>query len=330
MEHLASAAPITNETPAVVTRGLCRNFGKVTALQNVDFVVHPGTILGLLGPNGSGKTTLLSILTGVISADSGSFQLLGESDHRAALARTGSLISRPLLWPHMTCRDNLRCVQAIASGKSNPEEVESLLVEVGLDGSAAQRKFGQCSTGMKQRLGIAAALLGNPDLLLLDEPTTGLDPEGMVEMRELVRSLGKTPGRTIIMSSHLLHEVELTCDHYAIIFRGNLADQGPITAPDTPTAQVQLGTTDNPAAVKVLEENGWSIRSGSPTSAAPDTFVIAADPGEEWKISRDLAENGIYPTLMRPSDPEKSPVGLEQKYLAAVGRIENPGTGETS
>lgn len=330
MEQPTNSPPVTNETPAVVTRGLCRNFGKVTALQNVDFVVRPGTVLGLLGPNGSGKTTLLSILAGFISADSGSFQLLGESEHRTALARTGSLISRPLLWPHMTCRDNLRCAQAIADGKSDPDEVDSLLAEVGLDGNAAQRKFGQCSTGMKQRLGIATALLGNPDLLLLDEPTTGLDPEGMVEMRDLVRSLGSNSGRTIIMSSHLLHEVELTCDHYAIIFRGNLADQGPVASPDIPTAQVQVGTTDNPGAVRVLEANGWSILGGPTTSESPGAIVVAAMPGEEWKISRDLADHGIYPVLMRPSNPGKSPAGLEQKYLAAVGRIDSPQAQGTS
>lgn len=334
MEQLANATPVINETPAVVTRGLCRNFGKVTALRNVDLDVRPGTVLGLLGPNGSGKTTLLSILAGFVSPDSGSFQLLGESDHRAALARTGSLISRPLLWPHMTCRDNLRCVQAIAGGGSDPDEVERLLAEVGLDGNAAHRKFGQCSTGMKQRLGIATALLGSPDLLLLDEPTTGLDPEGMVEMRELVRSLGKTSGRTIIMSSHLLHEVELTCDHYAIIFRGNLADQGPMTAPETPASQVQVGTTNNLEAVSVLEANGWTILGGPTPSeapgAVPDTVMVGAEAGEEWKISRDLAEKGIYPILMRPSDPEKSSAGLEQKYLAAVGRIESPQSGGTS
>ena len=334
MQQPATANPINTEIPAVVTRGLCRNFGKVTALRDVDFVVHSGTVLGLLGPNGSGKTTLLSILAGFVSPDSGSFQLLGESNHRAALARTGSLISRPLLWPHLSCRDNLRCVQAIAGGKGNPAEVDTLLAEVGLDGNAAHRKFGQCSTGMKQRLGIATALLGSPDLLLLDEPTTGLDPEGMVEMRELVRSLGKTSGRTIIMSSHLLHEVELTCDHYAIIFRGNLADQGPVTAHETPASQVQLGTTNNQEAARVLEANGWTILGGPTPSATldavPDTVMVAAEPGEEWKIPRDLAEKGIYLILMKPAEPEKSSAGLEQKYLAAVGRIESPETGGTA
>ena len=235
MTGTTDGSEVTLKTPAVLTQGLTRRFGRVTALNDVHFDVPSGTVLGLLGPNGSGKTTLLSILAGFISPTSGSYQLLGESDHRRALTRTGSLISRPLLWPHLSCRDNLCCVQGILGVPQTRDGVEQQLAEVGLEGNAANRKFGQCSTGMKQRLGIAVALLGDPELLLLDEPTTGLDPEGMVEIRELIRDLGNRSGRTIIMSSHLLNEVELTCDHFAIIFRGKLADQGSLT--DRPVSQ---------------------------------------------------------------------------------------------
>ena len=315
----------TSEIPAIVTQGLTRQFGRVTALNKVSLVVPSGTVLGLLGPNGSGKTTLLSILAGFIAPTAGNFQLLGQSDHSEALARTGSLISRPLLWPHLTCRDNLRCVQGITRGESDMDEVDRLLTEVGLDGSAANRKFGQCSTGMRQRLGIATALLGKPDLLLLDEPTTGLDAEGMVEIRNLIRELGNTPERSIIMSSHLLHEVELTCDHYAIIFRGNLVDQGPLTNTPPPASAVQVSTTDNKRALDCLVEKGWTASANSRDMVQHQSLLVETQPGAEWKVARDLAEFGIYPSDMRPSEPTRFTGSLEGKYLAAVGRGEVEG-----
>ncbi len=315
----------TSEIPAIVTQGLTRQFGRVTALNKVSLVVPSGTVLGLLGPNGSGKTTLLSILAGFIAPTAGNFQLLGQSDHSEALARTGSLISRPLLWPHLTCRDNLRCVQGITGGESDMDEVDRLLAEVGLDGSATNRKFGQCSTGMRQRLGIATALLGKPDLLLLDEPTTGLDPEGMVEIRNLIRELGNAPGRSIIMSSHLLHEVELTCDHYAIIFRGNLVDQGPLTNTPPPASAVQLNTTDNKRALDCLVNKGWTASTNSRDTVQHQSLLVEIQPGAEWKVARDLAEFGIYPSDMRPSEPTRFTGSLEGKYLAAVGRGEVEG-----
>ena len=262
------------DTAAVITQGLTMRFGSVTALDRVNFTLPTGTILGLLGPNGSGKTTLLSILAGFIAPTAGNFQVLGESRHRLALARTGSLISRPLLWPHLSCRDNLRCVQGIQTGRQDREEVERLLEQVGLSGQAATRKFRQCSTGMKQRLGIAAALLNDPELLLLDEPTNGLDPEGMVEVRELVRELGREWGRSIIMSSHLLNEVERTCDHYAIIYQGVLADQGRIgNAPTNYPANSPstcISTTDNARALRHLQEKGWDAATdGSAPLSVP-------------------------------------------------------------
>ena len=320
-----TSTELTSKIPAIVTQGLTRQFGKVTALNNVSLVVPSGTVLGLLGPNGSGKTTLLSVLAGFISPTAGNFQLLGQPDHSKALARTGSLISRPLLWPHLTCRDNLRCIQGITGLQPDLYEVDRLLAEVGLERSAANRKFGQCSTGMRQRLGIATALLGNPDLLLLDEPTTGLDPEGMVEIRNLIRELGNKPGRSIIMSSHLLHEVELTCDHYAIIFRGNLVDQGPLTSATLPVSAVQVNTTDNVRALDCLVKKGWSASANSRDTGQRQSLLVETQPGAEWKVARDLAEFGIYPSDMRPSESTRFAGSLEGKYLAAVGRGEVEG-----
>lgn len=315
---LAPAAP-----PAVITRDLSRQFGKVSALSCVNFALPAGAVLGLLGPNGSGKTTLLSILAGFLAPTAGSFALLNESRHRQALARTGALISRPMLWPHLSGRDNLRCLQGLYIGRAEQGETERLLTQVGLAGPAAERPFGQYSTGMRQRLGLAAALLGNPELLLLDEPTNGLDPEGMVEMRELIRDLGRAPGRSIIMSSHLLNEVERTCDHYAIIHRGVLAAQGEIGAAAAADGPVTvLATTDNARALTHLRDKGWTVVADT---AAPDWLRLSAAADTAWMAARDLAEIAVYPTGMRPAARAAAAGTLEQIYLAAV---DNRGTAE--
>jgi len=314
---------LTPADPAVVARGLTRKFGDFFALQDVNLEVPAGALLGLLGPNGSGKTTLLSILAGFISPTSGSFRLLGQPNHRDALTRTGSLISRPLLWPHLSCRDNLRCILGIHGLESGRKNVDSLLAQVGLEGNAASRKFSQCSTGMKQRLGIATALVGDPDLLLLDEPTTGLDPEDMVEIRDLVRTLGREGGRTVIMSSHLLHEVELTCDSYAIINRGNLVDQGDISDTEAVAAAVRIETTDNATALHCLRNNEWSVQTVSGESGPAESLLVDAIPGREWEMARDLAREGIYPKSMRPVARSSGTGSLEQKYLAAVAHAGN-------
>ena len=317
----------TPAVPAIVTQELSRNFGRVAALRNVSLEVPSGTLLGLLGPNGSGKTTLLSILAGFIAPTSGSFQLLGQEDHRQALSRTGSLISRPLLWPHLSCRDNLLCLQGMYGQDEAGDQADSLLARVGLDGGGASRKFGQCSTGMRQRLGIATALIGDPDLLLLDEPTTGLDPEGMVEIRELIRSLAQESGRTIIMSSHMLNEVELICDSYAIIYRGEVVDQGAVTARSSGSAYIQISTTDDSQALDYLQRKGWIAEFRNGQSGRPQTLLVNTSEGNGWEVARDLSEIRIFPVEMRPLSRDIAVGSLEEKYLAAVGRTETNGNG---
>ncbi len=313
---------------AVQARNLTRKFGSLTALDNVTLEVPRGTLLGLLGPNGSGKTTLMNILAGFIAPTSGEFRILEETDHSRALARTGSLISRPIFWPHLSCYDNLRCLQNIYGKGSAFQPAELLLEQVGLDSAAARRKFGQCSTGMKRRLGIAAALLGNPDLLLLDEPTSGLDPEGMVEIRRLVKSLGEQAGRTIIMSSHLLHEVELICDRYAIIYRGKVVDQGTVSTAAPVCTGTRIETTDNARALAHLAAKGWQVRTGDGLSHCPSFLEVDRTQGKEWKVARDLSGIGVYPLDMRPLENEERAASLEDRYLAAVGSRAFRETGE--
>ena len=282
--------------PAVAVSGLTKRFGRVTAVDDVSMEIPSGGVFGLLGPNGSGKTTLLAMLAGFISPTAGTITLLGKSGadgQRAALAGVGTLIERPIFWPYLSCRDNLKCLQGVYASDGGPAEIDDLLANVGLDGDASRRKFRACSTGMKQRLGIAATLLGNPSLLILDEPTNGLDPAGIVEVRELVRNLSNNGQRTVILASHLLNEVEQVCDQVAILQRGRLLYSGPVAGMGAP-ATAFLRTTDDERAAGRLGDAGWQI-----VSQSADGLEVAVTPGREWEISRDLANGGIYVSELR-------------------------------
>ena len=281
---------------AVVASGLTKRFGRVTAVDDVSLVIPAGGVFGLLGPNGSGKTTMLSMLAGFIKPTSGAITLLGQSEadgRRAGLSSMGALIERPIFWPYLSCRDNLKSLQGVYGSDGGHGEIDDLLATVGLDGDAARRKFRACSTGMKQRLGIAATLLGNPSLLILDEPTNGLDPAGIVEVRELIRSLANNGQRTVILASHLLNEVEQVCDRVGVLARGRLLYSGTVADMGTP-ALAFVRTTDDDEAATVLQGAGWRVSAQS-----TDGLEVAVSPGREWEISRDLANGGIYVCEMR-------------------------------
>ncbi len=289
-------------TSAVAFSGLTKRFGRVLAVDDVSLDVPTGAVFGLLGPNGSGKTTLLSMLAGFLRPTAGSITLLGRSGPaglREALGSVGALIERPTFWPFLSCRDNLRCLQGIYGSNGGDAEVDELLATVNLDDQAAHRKFAVCSTGMKQRLGIAAALLGNPSLIILDEPTNGLDPVGIIEVRELIRTLAKSGKpeeggrRTIILASHLLNEVEQVCDRVGVMVRGRLVYSGPVSGMGAPM-RVLVRTTDDARAAELLASAGWEVAGQSGSG-----LEIPASPGQEWEISRDLANAGFYVVEMR-------------------------------
>jgi ABC-2 type transport system ATP-binding protein len=289
-------------TSAVAFSGLTKRFGRVLAVDDVSLDVPTGAVFGLLGPNGSGKTTLLSMLAGFLRPTAGSITLLGRSGPaglREALGRVGALIERPTFWPFLSCRDNLRCLQGIYGSNGSDAEVDELLATVNLDDQAAHRKFAVCSTGMKQRLGIAATLLGNPSLIILDEPTNGLDPVGIIEVRELIRTLTKSGKpeeggrRTIILASHLLNEVEQVCDRVGVMVRGRLVYSGPVSGMGAPM-RVLVRTTDDARAAELLASAGWEVAGQSGSG-----LEITASPGQEWEISRDLANAGFYVVEMR-------------------------------
>ncbi|MBS1587876.1 MAG: ATP-binding cassette domain-containing protein [Bacteroidetes bacterium] len=219
---------------------LTKSYGPVQALKNVSFEVPEGCVFGILGPNGSGKTTLLGTILNVLNADAGSFQWFGGMQQDAARRQIGSLLETPNFYHYLSAMGNLEVNAAIKQrGKDDKLRV---LEKMGLL-QRKDSKFQTYSLGMKQRLAIAAALLGNPKVLVFDEPTNGLDPAGIAEVREMIRMLNKE-GITIIMASHLLDEVEKVCTHVAILKKGDLLLSGPVDEVLRSEDQVEVKAAD--------------------------------------------------------------------------------------
>ncbi|WP_431944598.1 ABC transporter ATP-binding protein [Actinacidiphila sp. bgisy167] len=245
---------------AILTSGLAKRYrGGQLAVDGLDLAVPRGSVFGFLGPNGSGKTTTIRMLMGLIAPTSGTAQVLGEPMPRAVrsvLPRVGALIEGPALYGYLSGRANLLRLDAAdptAGPRTRAARVDTALERVGL-AAAAGKKARAYSLGMKQRLGLAAALLRPRELLVLDEPTNGLDPQGMREIRSLVRELA-ADGATVFLSSHLLDEVEQVCTHAAVMSRGRLITQGTVEA--LSSARRLVVTTPDPAeAVRVLKERG--------------------------------------------------------------------------
>lgn len=205
-------------------QGLSKSYKNVRAIRNLDLQITEGQAYGILGPNGSGKTTTLSIVTGIIRQDSGSFLWFGEVPEASQRRNIGSLIETPHFYPYLNLEKNLRIICDI---KGMPYGDISRVLETAQLAERKRSRFSTLSLGMKQRLGIAAALLGDPSVLVLDEPTNGLDPEGIAEVREIVLQQVKE-GKTLILASHILSEVEKICSHVAILKKGELLANGPV------------------------------------------------------------------------------------------------------
>lgn len=211
--------------PIIRADHLTKRYGAVTAVDDVSFEVRRGEIYGFLGPNGSGKSTTIGMLLGLVAPSSGSIGLFGKSlDERdETLPRVGAIIESPAFYPYLSGRRNLRVLADLRPGVTD-KRIDEVIEIVGLSG-AANRKYSEYSLGMKQRLGIGWTLLHDPELLVLDEPTNGLDPAGMAEVRHLILQLA-SEGKTIFISSHLLNEIEQVCDRVTIIQRGKLIAEG--------------------------------------------------------------------------------------------------------
>lgn len=225
-----------------------KSYGPIQALKNVSFNVPSGSVFGILGPNGSGKTTMLGIILDVLKADAGTYQWLGGIPHDAARRSIGSLLETPNFYHYMSAWDNLQVAAAIK--QRGKDDRQAVLEKTGL-WQRKDSKFKTYSLGMKQRLAIASTLLGNPDVLVFDEPTNGLDPAGIAEIRELIIQLNQE-GKTIIMASHLLDEVEKVCTHVAILKRGDLLLSGKVDEVLVSEDQVEIGSTDITKLLSVI------------------------------------------------------------------------------
>ena len=208
----------------LTVENLSKNYGNIKALKGVSFSVPAGTVFGILGPNGSGKTTLLGIIMDVLKASGGGYKIFGEAPTNKQRKQIGTLLETPNFYHYLTAVQNLRIAAAIK--ERGVEDIDRVLEIVNL-ANRKNSRFSTYSLGMKQRLAIGAALLGNPDVLVFDEPTNGLDPVGIAEIRELIKKLSQQ-GKTIIMASHLLDEVEKVCTHVAILKQGTLITHGDV------------------------------------------------------------------------------------------------------
>ena len=274
-------------TAAIQTRGLTKRFGPVLAVDGVDLDVRPGDRYGFLGPNGSGKTTTVRMLLGLVHATSGEVEVLGEpipQRAKRALPHVGALVEGPAFYPHLPGRTNLRLLDAAGPGgslRSRRRRVEGVLEQVGL-AAVDRRPVKAYSLGMRQRLGLAAALLRGPRLLVLDEPTNGLDPQGIREMRDLLLALNRE-GTTVFLSSHLLSEVEQLCTRIGVVDRGRLVVQDDIDALRGPTGRVEVDTPDIALAASLLGDRVVA-RAGA-------RLVVRG--GEPADLARELVGGGV-------------------------------------
>jgi ABC-2 type transport system ATP-binding protein len=273
---------------AISVSGLTKRFGSLTAVDDLTVDIPTGGVVGLLGPNGSGKSTTIRMLLSLITPTSGTATVLGHpiNDPAAFLPRVGALIESPTMYPKLSAERNLRSLARLA-GVSDGRVAEVLHI-VGLTGRE-QDPFGDYSLGMKQRLGIAAALLRDPELLILDEPTNGLDPAGIVEIRDLLVGLGRQ-GRTVVVSSHLLAEIQAACDRLVIIQRGRLVFEGPLH-------ELLAHTTD---AVRLEPEHPGErdhlaqILTAADVRSSPDGEGLVVDGSHEpASLNRLAADAGI-------------------------------------
>lgn len=295
---------------AIRTEGLSKRFGKRTAVEDLTITVQQGEVFGLLGPNGAGKTTTMAMLLGLVRPSAGRAFVLGydmSRDAATALRYVGAMIEAPALYPYLSGRDNLR-VLARADGLAETR-VQAALEMVELTDRAADR-FGGYSQGMKQRLAIAAALLAEPALVILDEPTNGLDPAGTVEIRHLVRMLAQG-GRTVLISSHLLHEVEHICDQVAILKQGRLIAQGPVAELLHQHEGVVVRVDGEGAvemALALLRPLEW-IKGIEATDGR--MLHISVPITRTAEINRLLVTQGIAVTELRPREATLEQVFLE-------------------
>lgn len=308
-----------NSTSAIETVGLTKRFGERTALDGIDLQVPRGVAFGFLGPNGAGKTTIIRTLLGLTPASAGTMHVLGHrlpAERAQALQRVGAIVEEPRFHMHLTGRENLRIVSAVR-GPETLDRIDPVLARVGLS-ERADNRVKSYSMGMRQRLGVARCLLADPLLLILDEPTNGLDPAGIQEFREMIRALVEHEGRTVFISSHLLDEVEKTCDAAAIVDRGKIVTQGAIAelaAGGGARHELIVGVDDADGALGVLGAS--DLVEEARRSDEGIRVVLAGEPQTAAQINAALVRAGVGVTRLEPVRHS-----LEQRFLQITQRLD--------
>ena len=297
------------------TNSLTKQYGRHKAVNSVNVHIRQGDIYGLIGRNGAGKTTLLKMISGLASPTEGDFTLFGKTGKEAYryLSRVGTLIESPGIYPNMTAADNLK-LKCLAMGVRKENEIEELLDIVGLS-DAGKKKVKNFSMGMKQRLGIALALVGDPDLVVLDEPINGLDPQGIAEIRDTLFRLNSERNITLIISSHILEELSKIATHYGIIHDGVLIQE--LTREELLercSERIELKTDDTRGACTVLDEMGITRYK----VVDPDTIHIFERLNDSGEITFSLAQHRIKTLGITVKNEE-----LEDYYLNLTGGAVN-------
>ncbi len=304
---------------AIETWGLTKRFGERTALDGIDLQVPRGCAFGFLGPNGAGKTTIIRTLLGLTPASAGTMQVLGHrvpAERAQALERVGAIVEEPRFHMHLTGRENLRIVAAVR-GPETFARIDPALARVGLAERAGE-KVKSYSMGMRQRLGVARCLLADPLLLILDEPTNGLDPAGIQEFREMIRAMVEQEGRTVFVSSHLLDEVERTCDAAAIVDRGKIVTQGAIAdlaAGGGARHELIVGVDDIDRALGILDASELVAEARRDDEGI--RLVLAGEPPTAAQINAELVGAGLAVARLEPVRQS-----LEQRFLQITQRLD--------
>lgn len=316
MDHQGAAK--ASESPwAIETHDLTKRFGERVAVNGVDLLVPRGCAFGYLGPNGAGKTTLIRVLLGLTHADAGSMELLGYPvpRHRdVALARVGAIVDEPRFHPHLTGRENLQ-ILAAAREPAASTRIDAALERVAMS-QRANDKVAKYSMGMRQRLGVAACLLGDPHLLILDEPMNGLDPAGMADMREMIRSL-VAEGRTVVLSSHLLDEIERTCDAVAIVDQGRIIRQGPINELLAGSnLEVEIDCESPDVARSLLTHNSFDAQVTVVDAGVHVSLPVGTTRDVVAEMNRILVTGGVSVFRLQENRPS-----LEAWFLEVTSRF---------
>ncbi len=304
--------------PVIETRGLTKRFGVRLAIDAVDLAVPSGCAYGFLGPNGAGKTTMIRMLLGLTGATAGSMKLLGvpvPEQRSRALTRVGAIIEEPRFHPHLSGRENLQIVAAVR-GPEVRARIEPALARVGLADRAGE-KVRRYSLGMRQRLGVARCLLADPLLLILDEPTNGLDPGGIQEFRQMIRAMVEQEGRTVFISSHLLDEVEKICDAAAIVDRGRVVTQGPIGELAGAGRGHELTIDVDDPALALLTLDGHALVRDIAVVADGLRVVLAGGPETASEVNARLVGAGVGVLRLEPVRHT-----LEERFLQVTSRLD--------